>query len=217
MSITASDKGGGDFELPPTGNHPARCVRIIDLGTQESNYQGQVSWRHQVFLAFELPNEMKTYEKDGQQVSEPFLATEFYTLSLNEKAKLCHLLEGWRGKGFTEEEKAGFDITVLAGKPCLLNIVPYISETGNTRVRLTASMLPKGIECPPQVNPTIIFSLEDFDQQVFDNLSDGLKRIIQQSDEYRVMTGQVGQRPEVKEPRPTEDSPPIDGYDDIPF
>ena len=29
-----SDTGGGDFEQPPIGTHMARCVRVIDIGTQ---------------------------------------------------------------------------------------------------------------------------------------------------------------------------------------
>ena len=209
MSITASDKGGSDFELPPAGNHVARCVRIIDLGTTEQEYMGSYSSKRQVFLAFELPTKMHTYTtKEGEEKTEPFLATAFYTLSLNEKANLCILLEGWRGKAFTEEEKEGFDISILAGLSCLLNVIPYTSQTGKKRIRLAASQLPEGMECPPQVNPTIVFSLEDFDQSVFDNLTDGLKKMVMQSDEYKVMTGQVGQRQEV---------PPADDLDDIPF
>ena len=214
MAITASSSGSSaEFELPPAGNHPARCVRIIDLGTTEQEYMGEVSFKRQVFLAFELPTKMKTYKKDDKEVTEPFLATQFYTLSLNEKANLTHLLEGWRGRAFTEEEKAGFDISILAGLSCLLNVVPYKSQTGKDRIRLSASQLPDGMECPPQVNPTVVFSLEDFDQTVFDNLTDGLKKMIMKSDEYLRITGQVGQRPEQSE------SPAPDGvnHDEIPF
>ena len=213
MAITATDKGtGGDFELPPAGNHPARCVRIIDLGTTEQEYQGDVSRKRQVFIAFELPTKMKTYERDGHEVTEPFLATGFYTLSLNEKAKLCQLLEGWRGRAFTDEEKAGFDISVLAGKPCLMNIIHGKTQTGKDKITLSASILPDGLECPKQFNPSVIFSLEDFDQQVFDNLTDGLKRMIQRSDEYKAIHNQA--------PPASQDNaemPPVDDYDDIPF
>lgn len=215
MPITATSSGGNaEFEQPPAGNHVARCVRIVDLGTTEQEYLGDVSHKRQVFIAFELPNKLKRYEKDGETVEEPFLATQFYTLSLNEKANLTALLEGWRGRAFTDKEKAGFDISVLAGLPCLLNVIPYKSQTGKDRIRLSASQLPEGMECPAQVNPTVVFSLEDFDQAVFDDLTDGLKRMIMRSDEYIALQGGAAAKPE---PAPAE--PPAEQiqYDDIPF
>jgi hypothetical protein len=45
-----------------------------------------------------------------------------YTLSLNEKASLRHDLESWRGKPFTFEELAGFDVEKLIGANCLVNV-----------------------------------------------------------------------------------------------
>jgi len=219
MAIIASDKGGSaDFEPAPAGNHVARCVSIIDLGTQESEYLGEVSWKHQVFLMFELPLKMKTFKRDDEEVTEPFTVSGFYTLSLHEKANLCLLLEGWRGRSFTDEEKRAFDISVLAGKECLVNVVRYKKKNGNDGAKIASiSQLPDGMTCPPQVHPTVIFSLSDFDRAVFDNLSDGLKRIVMKSDEYRVISGEAGQK-SVDDFGATEDQPssPID-YDDIPF
>ena len=218
MSITASDKGGSiDFEPAPAGNHPARCVSIIDLGTTDQEYMGEVSSKHQVFIMFELPTKMKTYKKDGEEVTEPFAASGFYTLSLNEKANLTALLEGWRGKQFTDDEKAKFDISVLASKPCLLNVIRYTKQNGKPGAKIgSASQLPDGIECLPQVNPTVIFSLEDFDQKVFDNLSDGLKKMVMKSDEYVALHQPKEEVQESENPVPGEVGIPAP-YDDIPF
>ena len=201
MAIIASDKGGSaDFEPAPAGNHVSRCVSIIDLGTQENEYLGEISWKHQVFIMFELPLKMKTFKKDDQEVTEPFTVSGFYTLSLNEKANLCQLLEGWRGRSFTEDEKDAFDISVLAGRDCLVNVVRYKKKNGSDGAKIASiSQLPDGMECPPQVHPLVVFSLSDFDQTTFDNLSDGLKKIVMKSHEYQVISGQVGLRPEIQD------------------
>ena len=44
MSFYVEDKGG-NFERCPSGMHLARCYRIIDLGTQKSEYMGQVGYQ----------------------------------------------------------------------------------------------------------------------------------------------------------------------------
>ena len=229
MAIFASDKGSGsDFEPAPAGNHLARCVWIIDLGTTKQEYLGQVSYPHKIFIQWELPNEMKTFQKDGEEITEPFTVAEFYTLSLNEKANLTPMLESWRGKAFTELEKAQFDITVLAGIPCMLNVVHKTNQSGKTRAKAaSASPLPKGFECPPQFHPTVLFSLADFSEESFGQVSAGLQKMIEESDEYQVIAGKVGQRsagklpdvPDVANPHPTTNPHPTIELemDDIPF
>jgi hypothetical protein len=44
--------------------------------------------------------------------------------------------------------------------------------------------LPKGMECPPQVNPSILFSLDEYDQSIFDSIPKGIQAIIEKSPEY---------------------------------
>ena len=58
MSIIAKDKSGTDYPQVPTGVHKARCVRVIDLGTQRQDYQGDISWKRQVLLIWEVPEYM---------------------------------------------------------------------------------------------------------------------------------------------------------------
>jgi hypothetical protein len=45
--------------------------------------------------------------------------------------------------------------------------------------------LPKGMHVPPQINPSVYFSLEEFDDKVFESLSDGYKKLIAASPEYQ--------------------------------
>ena len=175
-----TDQGGGDFEQPPIGTHVARCVKLIDIGTQENTYEGKVTRKRQVIIGWELPNELMT---EGEYAGKPFAVSRFYTASLGEKANLRKDLANWRGRDFTKEELAGFDIKNLLTKACLVSLTP--NEKGRARVTSVIA-LPKGMGCPTQANPTFYLSLEpdEFDEKVFDSLSDRMKEMIRKSPEY---------------------------------
>ncbi len=100
-----------NFTPAPEGTHQAVCVDVIDNGIVETQYgpKKKVSVRWQI-------NERM---KDGK----PFLVQKRYTASLNEKAVLRHDLEAWRGKAFTFDELARFDLDLLLGANALINIV----------------------------------------------------------------------------------------------
>ena len=53
---TTSDSNMG-YPQVSTGVHKARCVRVVDLGTQRQEYTGEVSWKRQVMLIWEIPGE----------------------------------------------------------------------------------------------------------------------------------------------------------------
>lgn len=177
--------GGGDYQQPPAGVHVARCVKIIDIGTQVGEYQGKTTSRRQVIIGWELPNEKMD---DGQ----PFVVSKFYTASLGEKANLRKDLENWRGRAFTPEELGGFESKNILGKSCMLSLTP--NDKG--KIRVTGVMaLPKGTVVPDQINTTFYFSLEEFDAQQFDQLSDGIKKMVEASPEYqRAKNGQLTHR-----------------------
>lgn len=174
-----TDKGGGDFEQAPTGAQIARCIKIIDIGTQTGEYQGKPTHRRQIIITWELP---KCLMEEGEYAGKPFTVSRFYTASLGEKANLRHDLVAWRGREFTPEELAGFDPKNVIGKACMLGITA--NDKGKSRVT-TVMQLPKGMEVPEQVNPSVYFSLDDFNQTAFDNLSKGIKAMVEASPEYQ--------------------------------
>lgn len=179
-----TDTGSGDFEQPPVGTHVARCVKMIDIGTQRGEWQGKATMKRQVIIGFELPNELMT---EGDYAGKPFAVSKFYTASLSEKANLRRDLANWRGRDFTQQELLGFDAKNILGKPCMLSLTP--NDKG--KVRITGVMaLPKGTQVPEQINPTVYLSLEtgEFDPTVFDALSDGYKKLIKVSPEYAELT-----------------------------
>lgn len=203
--MKASDSGGGSFEQAPEGTHMARCYKLIDLGTQLREFQGESKKSRQVIIGWELPGELMT---SGEYEGQPFTTSKFYTLSLHEKATLRAHLKSWRGRDFTPEELAGFDVKNLLGKPCMASIVT--SDKGRSQVGGVMA-LPKGMVVPDAVNPPVYFSLdpEEFDQSVFDSFSDKMKALITPSDEYKARS----------KPKATAaaDVGPDSLSDDIPF
>ena len=171
--------GGNDTPSYPTvsvGLHKARCVRVIDLGTQQNDYQGQISWKRQVMLIWEVPS-----ETDNK--GEPLTISKFYTLSLNEKANLANDLVSWRGRPFTETEKKAFDISKVAGKPCSINVI--LNQNGKPKVS-TVMPIGKNDEIAQQFHPNMVFSITDFQEkkmEVFNQLPEGIRNIILKSKE----------------------------------
>jgi len=181
----AKDKGGS-FELAPAGNHLARCVKLVDLGTTESTYQGVTHHRHQCLVMWELPDELMKPNEAGDEL--PFIVSKFYTLSLHEKAKLRHDLISWRGRDFTPEELKRFPMKNILGAACLVSVVHEKKTNGDMKAVVTAvAKVPKKTVVPDQVNPAVYFSMEpdEFDRDVFDSLSEGLQNLIAESDEWK--------------------------------
>jgi|TARA_R100001460_G_scaffold47515_1_gene85316 hypothetical protein len=186
MSIVATTNDGGmAYPQVSSGVHKARCIRVIDLGTQRQEYSGEVSWKRQVMLIWEVP------EQDNMN-GEPLTISKFYTLSLHEKSNLGADLSSWRGRAFTETEKQGFDISKLAGVPCLLNVV----EGKNGKPRIT-SIIPASNpeEIPPQYYDTVVFSVPEYQQgktEEFNKLSEGIRRMVLRSKELEGTNTDMG-------------------------
>lgn len=215
-----TDSGAKEWEQPETGNQVARCIRVIELGTQKKEYQGQTSWKRQTLIVWELPLSLMT---EGEHTGKPFTISQFYTASLGEKANLRRDLENWRGRAFTQEELNGFDQRNILGKPCMLNL---IDREGKVRVSGVSS-IPKGMTVPPQVNESIFYDVDEHDEAVWNKLSDGIKKLIQQSKEWqernappqplgaRTMAASAGD----SQPPSFSEAPPSADYDssEIPF
>jgi len=172
-----SAKSESTWKQPETGNWPATCIRIIDIGTQEREYQGKTSYRRQSLIIWEIDGQV---DDQGQ----PITISKAYTASLGDKANLRKDLESWRGRPFTSDELAGFDVKNLLGKPCLLNLIKVQGQKGEKVVIATISALPKGMPAPDApVHTQYIYSLDDHDQAIWDTLSDGIKGWINRSQE----------------------------------
>ena len=218
--IASSNPGGKTFAPVEAGNYVARCYSMVHIGTISDEYKGEKKEASKVRLTFELPTETKVFkEENGEQ---PYVVSKEFTLSLHEKASLRKFLESWRGKGFTEQEAAHFDVSKLLGKPCMLNIIHKTKLDGNIRADISSvSPIPKGLSCPAPVLFPVLFSVNHFSQVVFDTLPEFLRDKIMSSREYRqlsVPANEVVTPPEHE--TPIDPDPPItadEDPDDLPF
>jgi hypothetical protein len=184
MAITATTTATKK-ELIPAGNYIARCYQMIQIGHVREMILGEIKTLNKVRIGWELPTETKVFNVEkGEQ---PFVISEEYTLSMHEKSNLRKMLASWRGKEFSQEEAAGFDITKLLGVPCMLNIIhkPAKSDPSIIYQKIgSVSPLAKGVSCPPQSNPISVLQYDKFNFEFFNSLPDFLKDKIKQSEEF---------------------------------
>jgi len=177
-----------EFENCPAGNHIAVCIRVIDLGTQETTYNGEKKKAHQIQLVWEVDSDDGVVMADGR----PFIVnSRRYTWSMHEKANLRKDLTSWRGKPFADSDfgDGGFDIRKLLGCGCMLNVIH--NESGDKTYANVGSIatLPKKLATPNPVNPELFIWLDKdlFDRSAFDLLSDYMKTLIAASPEFKVV------------------------------
>jgi len=165
------------FEMPPADSHVATGYRVIDLGTQQIDWQGKIKRQHKILISWELDVLMT----EGENAGKPFTMHKRYTYTFDPKGSLRPDLEAWRGRPFTEEEMNSFKLNKLLGVPCLMGVV-HNKKDGKTYANISSIMkLPKGLTAPKLINPTVDFDLSEFDQAVYDSFSDGLKETIAHS------------------------------------
>jgi hypothetical protein len=212
MAIIASSGGSSDFELAPAGNHVARCYRIVDMGSHKNSYGNTL---RKILVSWELHGEDDEGNALTMPDGKPLVISANYTLSLSEKATLRAVLESWRGKPFTLQELSGFDITAVLGHWCMVTIAHETSQKNQKTYANVKSVAPvpaviKKNGLPDGVNKVCSLSLEPttFDQALFDSLSDGIKKKIMESPEYKKLGAPS---------KPAESKQLADIDEDVPF
>lgn len=173
MAIIAKKPEGEEtFEPIPEGVHLAVCYGIVDLGTHYSEKYDKKYRKIRIF--WEIPEE--TFEKDGKEI--PRFISKEYTNSLGDKSNLTKDLQAWRGKKFTEEELAGFDLENIINKGCQLQVI-HSDDKKHANIAAIMAM-PKGIKAPKPINENVYFDLDSGDSiEVIDELMLALPEWIQ--------------------------------------
>jgi hypothetical protein len=185
MPINAKSNGKVR-DLIPAGNYIARAYNMVHIGHIEENIMGQTKLLNKVRIGWELPTELKEFDK--AKGLQPLVISKEFTLSLHEKSNLRKLLASWRGKDFSEEEAKSFDITKLLGAACMLNIIhkPGKSDPSKMYEEIgSISPMPKGVKCPEQVNKTFLLDYDNFTTEAFETLPEFIKEKIVRSKEYK--------------------------------
>lgn len=212
--ITSAKAGGKDWEPIPQGSHVARCVSVVDLGLQESTYQGDTTFKEKVYLGFEVPGVQVEWEKDGVKQSGPGLIGSTYTNSISDRAILGQHLVSWRGKAFTEAERKGFDLFNVLDVPCLISVT-HKQVVDKTYANITAIIsLPKGVDVPDRATDLLAYTPNDIEKaKNFDKLPEWLQKKCTAGHRIEKKPDPVD---EYKSLPPLSDT--LDDYDDsIPF
>ena len=107
-------------ERPMLGLHDAICVFVEDIGTHICKTQWGDKAQHKVIIMWELDEMMKS----GDYAGKPFIQSKQYTFTLFEKGNLSKDIESWFSRKITPEvRKNGFDLQILIGKKCQLNLI----------------------------------------------------------------------------------------------
>ena len=192
---------GKQFEQAPPGSQIARAYALVDLGTQPHKFGDKpTTYQRDVRISFELPLKKMSGKFDEADKGKIFSVHTTCKQSLHPKANLRKLLEGWRGKKFASKaETDAFDPKKLLGLTCRLNLIQNEEYTNIDSIAALDADERKKV--PKQVNASVFFSLEpdEFDEKVFELLSDRTKEKIKASPEYAKLTG--------GEPAGTPDTP----------
>ena len=206
MSLTLSNQNTANFEPLEEGTYAAVCFALVDLG-QQYNEKWQNSSR-KVLVGWEIPGE--TITVNGEEQPRTFYKR--FTASLNEKAELRKVLKAWRGRDFTDEELAAFDLKNILGAPCLIQVIHNTVANGRTYANLAAvARLPKGYPTPVATLAPLTFDIDSDDPRKVEELPEWIRKTIQESPSWqdRIAAAQAPGFTEV----------PDDGEDDgqLPF
>ena len=208
MLISTTNTGGNkEFKNAPAGSHLGRLYKIVDLGTQQGEWEGKATYARKMIFYFELHGEDDKGQPLVNDDGKPLIVTKYYNASLGEKATLRKHLQTWLNLDFSKMPE-GFKVENILGKFAMINVTTY-QKDGKTRASVEGlSAVPAIVQkhgLPEGINDISIFDLNKFDSAKFDSLSDGVKKMIVSSPEYRALTQKSEQ--------------PADDFtnDDIPF
>jgi len=210
MSFYVESNQERNFKNVPAGSHLGRCYRIVDLGSQRSEYMGEVKVQRKITVYWELFGEDDSGEPLLTDDGKPMAIWKNYTLSWSENSNLRKDLQSWRNKPWTDAEARRFDLKTILGAYCMLNVI-HRESGGKTYANVaTISPVPSLIKqagLPKPVNPNHLFMITEPDMALFETFGQGLKEKITSSPEWAMRnTGGVKSAPSIAE---------MD--DDIPF
>ena len=188
MLLTKSNESNRPFKTVPAGSHLGRLYKIVDVGTQMNDYQGQITYPRKVIFFFEILSEDSAGKPIATDDGKPLSVMKEYTATLNEKGKLVQMLKQW----LAAEVPDPFDPRELLGKFGMVNVSNtskgdrvYANLDGVSPV--PAIYMKAGL--PEGFNDLLYFSMDKFDSVVYESFPNWIKEKIQKSPEFRKIAG----------------------------
>ena len=203
MGLNSSSSPKKQKQLPPAGLNLAVCYSIIDLGTQEEQFQGKpATFAQKVHYSFEFPN-LPQVVFDNAKGPQPMAIFQEYTVSANEKAKLPKVLSSW-GSIPVKDIKAITPAFLKAflTQACMLSIAHTPAKTAvdseTQRPILYAQIAQNGLAVMPKmadtpkpaniINAVKFLDLDAFDWNVYNSLPQFLQDKIAKCKEWNSIT-----------------------------
>lgn len=167
--------------IPPVdpGTYFAVCIGVVDLGEQQTTYNGKTRYVNQVQVIFELPEEQ--IEVDGEM--QPRWLSRRFALSASKKSSLRKFIESWYGKKLSDDAADEFEVFDIVGNAALLSVV--LSEDGQYANISSAAALPKGTPAPIAKSEFIRFDVDKWDDELLKKLPEYLQELVKNSTQYK--------------------------------
>jgi len=197
---TAKAKGSTNFDPVPEGLHIGVCYAVIGLGTQEVMFKEKKKLIDKVCLIWELPD-VEKIDIDG--VMLPRVISNIYTNSIHKKAILRQHLESWRGKAFTDEQLEGFNLDVLLGANCQIQVIHNHAD-GNTYANISTIVnVPANHKKVASENPPVVYDIGNPIPE--DKIPSWLVDKIKEAQEWKVTGTDAKSEPSYDEKPPVPD------------
>jgi hypothetical protein len=122
-----------EYPQAPEGLHQAVCADVQDLGLRPTPWGDKEKIRI-----------MYQTETVDPATKQRFVVMRQFGKNLSPKGHLRGFLESWRGRKFTPEELAKFDLETLIGVNCQIQVVHELSTDGREFANIQAIIsLPK--------------------------------------------------------------------------
>lgn len=180
MILDKFEQSEKEFRNVQPGSYLARLFSIIDLGHQQTFWNGVAKTQHKIIFNWELFGE----DSNGPLLinDKPMVVMKKYTLSNHPESSLMIDLKQWSGK----EVELPLDLEKMIGKYALVNIV-HNEYQGKTYANIAGMVqVPKMMQnnIPDGVNESFIYDLQKHPLN-FDKVWPWQQKMIAESAEYR--------------------------------
>ncbi len=195
MGLTSVQGQRTQKPIPPAGLHPAICYAIIDMGTHQESFKGNVSNKPKVKFCFEFPTLPEQVFDEARGPQRLSIMQDFNVYS-DDKSNLCKMLKQWRGVAKIDLAK---DLPAYLGQSCQV-MVTHVQKDDITYANIAASgtmILPPTANYGAPKNNPILFDLDKFSWQQFHSLWPFLQKKIRESLDWQNIINKFGPEPQV--------------------
>lgn len=188
LTATKSESKQTAFKPVPAGTHLGRLYRLVDIGTQQGEWEGKITYQRKIIFYFELFGEDESGQPLVRDDGKPLIVTKYYNRSMHEKSTMRKHLQAWLKIDFDNLSEP-FSMYDLLGKYAMVSVSNYKTKNNETKSSIDSlSAVPAMLAkhgMPEGVNDVLLFDLDKFDSDKFQKLTDGVRGLIEKSPEFR--------------------------------